>query len=37
MGEVNSVVSGWMQKGRMTMRRDAFGKLIGCCEQTGEI
>ncbi len=37
MGEVNSVLSGWMQKGRMTTRRDAFGNLIGRCEETGEI
>lgn len=37
MGEVNSVVSGWMQEGRMTARRDAVGNLIGRCEGIGEI
>jgi hypothetical protein len=37
MGEVNIVVSGWMQKGRMTTGQDAFGNLIGRCEETGEI
>jgi allantoate deiminase len=35
MGEDNSVVSGWIQGGRMTARRDAFGNLIGCYEGTG--
>jgi allantoate deiminase len=37
MGEVNSLVSGWMQKGRMTAGRDAVGNLIGRYEGTREI
>jgi hypothetical protein len=37
MGEVNRVVSGWTQGGRMTARRDVVGNLIGRYEGTGEI